>query len=103
MRPPFFVCRALDYHTAELAHVSALRAQPHPTPPCPLHPLPSADYHTAQNTRIRLKWSTGAEAHDWEAVAKKDNLNIIQVWWVVGASRLVGAGSAAAPVHRQNR
>ncbi|PRW21135.1 Transmembrane Tmp21 [Chlorella sorokiniana] len=36
------------------------------------------DYHTAQNTRIRMKFSTGAEAHDWEAVAKKDNLNVIQ-------------------------
>jgi hypothetical protein len=37
------------------------------------------DYHTAQGTRIKMKWATGAEAHDWEAVAKKDNLNAIQV------------------------
>ena len=44
----------------------------HPTMMC-------ADYHTAQNTRIRMKFNTGAEAHDWEAVAKKDNLNVIQV------------------------
>lgn len=36
------------------------------------------DYHTAQGTRIRMKWTTGVEAHDWEAVAKKDNLNVIQ-------------------------
>lgn len=39
----------------------------------------AADYHTAQGTRIKMKWATGAEAHDWEAVAKKDNLNAIQV------------------------
>ncbi|EFN52619.1 hypothetical protein CHLNCDRAFT_138690 [Chlorella variabilis] len=37
------------------------------------------DYHTAQGTRIKMKWTTGAEAHDWQAVAKKDNLNVIQV------------------------
>ncbi|KAI3430855.1 hypothetical protein D9Q98_009264 [Chlorella vulgaris] len=37
------------------------------------------DYHTAQGTRIKMKWSTGVEAHDWQAVAKKDNLNVIQV------------------------
>lgn len=36
------------------------------------------DYHTAQGTRIRVKWQTGAQAHDWQAVAKKDNLNAIQ-------------------------
>lgn len=35
-----------------------------------------------------MKWATGAEAHDWEAVAKKDNLNAIQV-------RLWGAASPA--------
>lgn len=36
-----------------------------------------------------MKWSTGVEAHDWEAVAKKDNLNIIQV----GRAGGVGWGS----------
>ncbi|PSC71761.1 transmembrane emp24 domain-containing p24delta4-like [Micractinium conductrix] len=36
------------------------------------------DYHTAQGTRIRMQWNTGAAAHDWEAVAKKENLNVIQ-------------------------
>lgn len=44
-----------------------------------LRPLVSPDYHTAQGTRIRMKWSTGADAQNWEAVAKKDNLNVIQV------------------------
>ncbi|KAL4451435.1 hypothetical protein ABPG77_009507 [Micractinium sp. CCAP 211/92] len=36
------------------------------------------DYHTAQSTRIRMRWTTGADAQNWEAVAKKDNLNVIQ-------------------------
>ncbi|KAL4420637.1 hypothetical protein ABPG75_010293 [Micractinium tetrahymenae] len=36
------------------------------------------DYHTAQGARISMKWTTGADAHNWEAVAKKDNLNVIQ-------------------------
>lgn len=36
------------------------------------------DYHTAQNTRLRMRWTTGADAQNWEAVAKKDNLNVIQ-------------------------
>ncbi len=45
----------------------------HTLPPCP------ADYHTAQSTRIRMRWTTGADAQNWEAVAKKDNLNVIQV------------------------
>lgn len=37
-----------------------------------------ADYATAQTTRLRLNWRSGSEAHDWEEVAKKDNLNAIQ-------------------------
>lgn len=28
--------------------------------------------------RIQLNWRTGAAAHDWELVARKDNLNFIQ-------------------------
>jgi p24 family protein delta-1 len=35
------------------------------------------DYHTAQSTRIRMKWREGADATDWEAVAKRDNLDAI--------------------------
>ncbi|GAB4820328.1 hypothetical protein N2152v2_007374 [Parachlorella kessleri] len=35
------------------------------------------DYHTAQSTRIRLSWRTGAEATDWQAVAQKDKLDSI--------------------------
>ena len=54
------------------------RASSLSSPPAP------ADYHTAQGTRIRMKWQTGAQAHDWQAVAKKDNLNAIQVGgWVL--------------------
>ena len=57
-----------------------LATPPHPPRTrCPAAAAAAADYHTAQATRIRMKWSTGAEAHDWEAVAKKDNLNVIQV------------------------
>jgi p24 family protein delta-1 len=37
-----------------------------------------ADYQSAQHARLRVEWKTGAEAHDWESVAKKDNLNSIQ-------------------------
>ena len=33
-----------------------------------------------------MKWHTGAQAHDWQAVAKKDNLNAIQVGAAAGAS-----------------
>lgn len=33
------------------------------------------DVHTAQQTKIRLDWKTGVAATDWDAVAKKDNLN----------------------------
>lgn len=36
------------------------------------------DYATAQRTRVRMTWRTGASATDWDAVAKKDNLNSIQ-------------------------
>lgn len=42
-------------------------------------PLDScADFQTAQRTRIKLDWRSGAAAHDWESVAKKDNLNFLQ-------------------------
>lgn len=41
------------------------------------HRLPP-DFQTAQNTRIRVEWKSGASAHDWEQVAKKDNLNFLQ-------------------------
>lgn len=57
-------------------HTSVGRAEASASPtllPCP------ADYHTAQSTRIRMRWTTGADAQNWEAVAKKDNLNVIQV------------------------
>lgn len=51
-------------------------------------PRGCADYHTAQGTRIKMKWSTGVEAHDWQAVAKKDNLNVIQVGRWPNAARV---------------
>ncbi|KFM26437.1 Transmembrane protein Tmp21 [Auxenochlorella protothecoides] len=38
----------------------------------------ASDFQTAQNTRIRVEWKSGASAHDWEQVAKKDNLNFLQ-------------------------
>jgi len=33
------------------------------------------DVNTAQRTKIRLDWKTGVAATDWDAIAKKDNLN----------------------------
>ncbi|KDD77193.1 emp24/gp25L/p24 family GOLD domain-containing protein [Helicosporidium sp. ATCC 50920] len=36
------------------------------------------DYPTAQIVRINMDWRVGASAHDWERVAKKDNLNFIE-------------------------
>lgn len=33
------------------------------------------DVSTAQNAKIRLDWKTGVAATDWDAIAKKDNLN----------------------------
>lgn len=38
----------------------------------------AADYHSAQLTRIGLTWRSGAEAHNWQEVAKKENLNVVQ-------------------------
>ena len=46
-----------------------------------------------------MKWTTGAEAHDWQAVAKKDNLNVIQVGWE-GAGAEGGRGVAGDGVAR---
>lgn len=40
--------------------------------------LSSTDFQTAQRTRVRVEWKTGAAAHDWEQVAKRDNLNNLQ-------------------------
>lgn len=37
----------------------------------------NADYHTAQNTLITVKWAEGVDATDWESVAKKENLDTI--------------------------
>lgn len=39
--------------------------------------LPPADYHVAQSTKIELDWSEGADATDWEAIAKRENLDAI--------------------------
>jgi hypothetical protein len=36
------------------------------------------DFHAAQSTRVALDWREGVDATDWEAVAKKDNLDAIQ-------------------------
>jgi len=36
-----------------------------------------SDYHTAQSTRITLKWEEGVDATDWEMVAKRDNLDTV--------------------------
>jgi hypothetical protein len=36
------------------------------------------DYATAQRTRVKMSWRSGASATDWEAVARKENLNAIQ-------------------------
>lgn len=38
----------------------------------------AADVTTAQNSKIRLDWKTGAAATDWDAVAKKDHLSLMQ-------------------------
>lgn len=38
----------------------------------------AADATTAQNTLIRLEWKTGAAATDWDVVAKKDHLSLMQ-------------------------
>lgn len=35
----------------------------------------ATDYHVAQNTRVRFLWKDGADATDWESVAKRDNLD----------------------------
>lgn len=35
----------------------------------------AADYATAQHTRIWVDWKTGVHARDWDALAKKENLN----------------------------
>lgn len=37
----------------------------------------SADYHTAQGTRIRYAWDEGVEAEDWANVAKREKLDAI--------------------------
>lgn len=38
----------------------------------------AVDATTAQNTQIRLEWKTGAAATDWDVVAKKDHLSLMQ-------------------------
>lgn len=38
----------------------------------------AADATTAQNSKIRLDWKTGAAATDWDAVAKKEHLSLMQ-------------------------
>lgn len=47
-----------------------------------LHTCPprcsTADFQAAQRTRIRVEWKSGSAAHDWESVAKRDNLNFLQ-------------------------
>ena len=35
------------------------------------------DLATAKATKVRLDWKTGVAATDWDAIAKKDNLNTI--------------------------
>lgn len=35
----------------------------------------TTDYTTAQQTRIWVDWKTGVHARDWDALAKKENLN----------------------------
>ena len=35
------------------------------------------DLQTAKTTKVRLDWKTGVAATDWDAIAKKDNLNAI--------------------------
>lgn len=42
---------------------------------CPLHRHLTTDYSTAQQTRIWVDWKTGVHARDWDALAKKENLN----------------------------
>ena len=46
--------------------------------PCPLSHHGPTDYHTSQSTRISLTWKEGVEATDWEQVAKRDNLDVVQ-------------------------
>jgi len=36
-----------------------------------------ADYHTAQNTRIKFKWVEGVEATDWSDVASREKLDSV--------------------------
>ncbi|KAK2076812.1 hypothetical protein QBZ16_005038 [Prototheca wickerhamii] len=38
----------------------------------------ATDFQAAQRTRIRVEWKSGSAAHDWESVAKRDNLNFLQ-------------------------
>jgi len=39
--------------------------------------FPFADYRTAQDTRINLRWNDGVDATDWQSVAKKENLDSV--------------------------
>lgn len=43
-----------------------------------MSPIPIADYHAAQTARISLSWKEGVEATDWQQVAKRDHLDVIQ-------------------------